>query len=137
MPSEWQMWDALRPSMDRAGLDPVRIENRVAIGTPDVEFIGGWAELKHADKWPVRGGPLRLPHPPSPAQLVWLLRRWTRGGAAWLILRVAREWFVFRAPDAFELWRDGRAPKQDELRAVAAGAFKSPDEVAAFLRAGR
>ena len=33
-------------------LDAMAVENRVKPGTPDVEFIGGWVELKYMSKWP-------------------------------------------------------------------------------------
>lgn len=75
-------------------LDAVSVENPVHPGTPDVNFIGGWVELKWARRWPERGGPLRLDHF-TREQRVWLRRRWHRGGAAWLLLQVGREWMLF------------------------------------------
>lgn len=131
MPSEAQMWDALRPHMMEAGLDPVRVENPALPGTPDVNYIEGWIELKHADRWPPRGGPLQLKHPPTPEQKVWLFRRWNAGGAAFLLLRVGQEWFLFRGFRAREVW--ATAPMEKDIR-LAAVTFNHPRAVAHFLK---
>jgi Mesyanzhinovviridae DNA helicase len=78
---------ALRP------LDAVAVENAVGPGTPDVEYIGGWLELKYLERWPVRGGPVRVDFPWE--QRLWHLRRRRRGGATWLLLRCKSEWLLF------------------------------------------
>lgn len=121
MPSEKQMWEVLRPVLVKAGLDPVRVENPALPGTPDVNYVEGWVELKHADRWPPKGGPLQLSHPPTPEQRTWLLRRWHNGGRAFLCLRVGREWFLFRGCDVAGLWASDRSapPAEAELRAAA------------------
>lgn len=135
MPSESQMWSALRPHMEREGLDPVRVENRAMPGTPDVNYKEGWLELKHADRWPPRGGPLRLKHPPTPEQKVWLWRRWMKAGAAMLLLRVGREWFLFRGSEVREVWIRGiDAPHESTIRDMAMKTFNSPAEVAVYLK---
>lgn len=135
MPSERQMWETLQPHMKRLGMDPVRVENPALPGTPDVNFIEGWAELKHADRWPHKGGPLRLGHPPTPEQKTWLMRRWMAGGSAWLVLRVGKEWFVFRGCDVAEVWRE--APTQAEIQERCAFHFPSAAAVAEALKRGR
>lgn len=132
MPSESQMWERLRGPMEKLGLDPVRVENPALPGTPDVNYIEGWLELKHADQWPARGGPLRLKHPPTPEQKVWLFRRWHAGGAAFLLLRVGQEWFLFRGFRAREVWKDH--PTEAVIRRMSI-TFKSPAEVAEWLAA--
>jgi hypothetical protein len=77
-------------------LDAVPVENLVLPGTPDIEFIGGWIELKSEDEWPVRPGtPLRLKRFEI-EQRIWLSRRIRRGGNAWVLLRVKRDWLLFR-----------------------------------------
>lgn len=92
--SESQMWETVRAKMH--GLDPVRVENPVWPGTPDVNYIHGWIELKFAEKWPVRPTtPLRLDHF-TPQQRVWLTRRVRSGGLALLLLHIADEWLLFR-----------------------------------------
>nr|QIG67122.1 hypothetical protein EVB34_017 [Rhizobium phage RHph_TM26] len=137
MPSEAQMWTRLRPYMVGLGMDPLRVENRVHAGTPDVNFVEGWAELKHTDRWPKRGGPLRLVHPPTPQQIVWGERRWGSGGNTWLVLRVGQEWYVFAGNRLNELWGGGRAPTKAEIEDAAAHSSVHPRFVAEFLKAGR
>ena len=55
-------------------LDAVPIENRLRAGTPDVNYIGGWMELKWLRSWPVRDGVISLPHYTN-GQRLWLRRR--------------------------------------------------------------
>lgn len=139
MPSEAQMWDVLRPEMAKLKLDPVRVENPALPGTPDVNYKEGWIELKHADRWPPKHGPLRLTHPPTPEQRTFLYRRWHLGGACWLTLRVGQQWLVFRGLDIYELWSDQRSapPDRVELGAAAVLNCGSPSEVARHLMEGR
>lgn len=132
MPSEQQMWDVLRVQMNGVGLDPVRVENPALPGTPDVNYIEGWLELKHADRWPPRGGPLRLKHPPTPQQRTWLFQRWWRGGRAHLLLRVGQEWLLMDGWHPHYLWKDG-PPNQMRLLEVSI-TYRSPREVADALQ---
>lgn len=128
LPSERQMWDALRKEMKRLALDPVRIENRVGKGVPDVNFTLGWVELKHRDKWPVRNGPVDIGV--SPEQKVWLLRRWNYApNTAWLCARVGREWLMFAGYKPIEWGRPLRA----DIVAAADATFDHPRGVAGFL----
>jgi len=84
-----------------AELDPVPVENLLTgkncVGIPDVNFAGGWAEIKWCPRWPVRENtPLRVKF--RPKQKEWALRRTTTTGEeCWLILQVRQEWFVFDA----------------------------------------
>ena len=92
------MWVAIRPMF--AGLDPVRVENPAHPGTPDVEYIGGWVELKHADAWPIHAHTeLKIDHF-TQQQKVWLLRRWVAGGTVHLLLQVKNDWLLFTGPKA-------------------------------------
>jgi len=96
MSSEAQMWkDHVRPVLYTAMLDPHRIENAVALGMPDVNYLYGWIELKHKHEWPKRDDtPLRLTHF-TPEQKTWLYRRHHLGGRAFLLLRVKNEFLLF------------------------------------------
>lgn len=136
MPDEKQMWDVLRPVLSKARMDPVRVENPALPGTPDVNYIEGWVELKHADRWPPKGGPLRLNHPPTPEQRTFLARREHCGGHAFLCLRVGREWLLFRGHIAAQLWSEARPepPAEAELRAAAIIVTSRPADLLPWLR---
>lgn len=77
-----------------AGLDAVAVENPAHPGTPDVECVGGWIELKYLPAWPPRNGALRIPHF-TRQQRIWLKRRWQAGGGAYLLLQVGTDWMLF------------------------------------------
>lgn len=133
MPSESQQWDALRPHMADLRMDPVRVENPAGPGTPDVNYKEGWVELKHADRWPVRGGPLKLEHPPTTQQRTWLYRRWQAGGVCFLLLRVGKEWLLFRGVDVYGIWRDEGNLYREKLTRYAFKTFDHPRKVAEWL----
>ena len=81
--SEKAMWKALRPLM--VGLDPVRIENAVEAGTPDVNYVGGWIELKYLPKWPARATtPIKIAHY-TKEQRVFAKRRNAAGGRVFFL----------------------------------------------------
>ena len=66
-------------------------------GTPDVNFIGGWIELKWLRSWPKRAEtPVILAHPLTTEQRAWHRRRAKRGGNNWVLLQCQREWLLFR-----------------------------------------
>lgn len=78
-------------------LDARRVENGVVgPGTPDINFIEGWVELKALKAWPRRADtPVRPKIRPD--QRVWLRTRWYRGGVSLLMLKVYEDdtWLVF------------------------------------------
>jgi len=121
--------------MAKAGLDPIRVENRALKGTPDVNYIYGWLELKHADRWPPKGGPLQLNHPPTNEQRTFLLRREINGGRAFLCLRVARDWFLLDGRTAHALWaKDRLPPDKKEIEESCFFQAKNPRDIAEKLR---
>ena len=76
-------------------LDAVSVENSAYPGTPDVNFIEGWLELKWLRSWPIQAEtPVLISHF-TQQQKVWLKRRWLKGGNAWLLLQCKREWILF------------------------------------------
>jgi hypothetical protein len=84
-------------------LHAIPVENSVHVGTPDVNCLHGWIELKWKRSWPVRPTtPLRLPHFTT-VQKRWLLKRHALGGRCWLLLQVNRDWLIFTAPQAYRL----------------------------------
>lgn len=107
------MWLKLRPVLAAAKLDPVRVENPVYPGTPDVNLADGrWIELKCVLAWPARASSaLRIPHF-SPQQRVWLYRRWKYApDMTYLLLEVrsTREWLLFDGDVAAKIV--GRVPQ--------------------------
>lgn len=93
------MWRKLRPVLLAAKLDPVRVENPIHPGTPDVNIsTGQWIELKCIPCWPVREmTPVRISHY-TQQQRVWLYRRWKYApGSTFLLLEVRAEgqWLLF------------------------------------------
>jgi len=139
MAGESRMWEVLRGPMTQLKMDPVRVENPALPGTPDVNFIEGWTELKAATRWPPKGGPLQLDHPPTPEQRTWLLRRWHCGGWASLTLCVGqknnKQWMVFRGCDVIDLWRE--PPLREQLEGAALLVTGSTRDVAELLWNGR
>lgn len=79
---------ALRP------LNAVAVENPACPGTPDVNYIEGWIELKWLRHWPVRPETIvRIPHFTS-QQRIWHFRRRRAGGQSWFLLQVRKEWLL-------------------------------------------
>ena len=76
-------------------LDAIAVENRIGTGTPDVNFIGGWVELKWLRRWPRSEERVVTISHFTIQQRNWLKRRWRRGGACWLLLQVHHEWLLF------------------------------------------
>ncbi len=93
------MWRKVRPVLVAAKLDPVRVENPIHPGTPDVNLANGsWIELKCISAWPARASSLvRIPHY-TPQQRVFLYRRWKYApGTTHLLLEVRSvgQWLLF------------------------------------------
>ena len=76
-------------------LDAVAVENPAYPGTPDVNFVEGWIELKWLRNWPVREtSKVPVPHF-TPQQRVWLRKRQAAGGNVFLLLQCKKEWLLF------------------------------------------
>ena len=101
------------------GIDPVSVENSVGPGTPDLNYLDGWLELKWARDWPKRDStPLRMPHF-TIQQRRWLARRQRAGGRAFVLLKVAREWLLFDGDTAGRILGEStRAELYDRAVAV-------------------
>lgn len=97
-------------------LDAVAVENSAYPGTPDVNYVEGWIELKWLRAWPRQAEtPVRVDHF-RPEQKVWMRRRWRRGGAVFLLLQVRREWLLFDGPTAAKVV--GTAARSELTRAA-------------------
>lgn len=85
-------------------LHAVAVENAVLAGTPDVNYVEGWIELKWIDKWPRVPSfrPILLRHF-TPQQRLFMMQRTRARGKVWLMLKVGRdEWFLFTGEIAAE-----------------------------------
>lgn len=84
-------------------LDALAVENPIRPGTPDVNYVEGWIELKWLRRWPKvkEGVAVKIDHY-TPQQRRWLARRHRKGGAAFLLLQVGRDWLLFRGDVAAE-----------------------------------
>lgn len=95
------MWEELR-SLIRT-LDPVRIEDKLGLGVPDVNFTRGWIELKYLPQWPVREATeVKIDHF-TMEQRAWLLRRAARNGRVYLLLKVGTDWLLFEGRMAAQI----------------------------------
>lgn len=113
--SESIMWGKVRPVLLAAKLDPVRVENPIHPGTPDVNLCDGrWIELKCIPAWPTRDTTIvRIAHY-TPQQRVWLYRRWKFAPGSTLLLlevRSVRQWLLFDGDVAAKIV--GRKPTAD------------------------
>jgi hypothetical protein len=70
-----------------AGWDPRRVENLVAEGTPDINYIGGWIESKVGERPKRAATTLSLRHY-TREQRGWHMRRCRAGGRVHVVLRV-------------------------------------------------
>jgi hypothetical protein len=99
MRAESQMWAKVRPFLVAARLDPVRVENPIHPGTPDVNLCDGrWLELKCIANWPAHPtSSVQIRHY-TPQQRTWLYRRWKFApGTTFLLLevRAVQQWLLF------------------------------------------
>lgn len=153
MDPEQQLWSCLAPRL--AALHPIRVENILRSGTPDVNYSMGWIELKHHDKWPLDPiWPLVISTMTErPEQMAFLLQRWMLGGLCWLMLRVNRQIMLFPGLEAWRVrkgltrhemielssWRTseaGRASARDwaELLLILSGRFEELGAVSVQAR---
>lgn len=120
MKAESLMWRKVRPFLVAAKLDPVRVENPIHPGTPDVNLSNGlWMELKCLPAWPARATThVRIPHY-TPQQRVWLYRRWKHAPHSTLLLLeivAAQQWLLFDGDVAAKLV--GRCTGSEHLSAA-------------------
>jgi hypothetical protein len=123
--NESLMWRKLRPVLTAAKLDPVRVENPVHPGTPDVNLADGrWIELKCILAWPAREtSQVRIQHF-TPQQRVWLYRRWKYApGSTYLLLKIRedQQWLLFDGDVAAKIvGQSTRSEHRTNARAVLA-----------------
>lgn len=77
--------------------DPVRVENAVGPGTPDINYVRGWIESKYEDEWPAKPGTVLRLKRYAPEQRAWHVRRCAAGGTVFVALEVGSEFHLFAA----------------------------------------
>lgn len=81
-------------------LHAVAVENLTYPGTPDINFAGGWLELKELEAWPKDpDAVVPVPHF-TPQQRLFLRLRNKAGEFADVLLKVGRSWFLIYGPDS-------------------------------------
>jgi hypothetical protein len=120
--------------LSRAGLDAISVENPAYPGTPDVNYVGGWIELKFIDNWPVRAKtPIVIPHF-TPQQRCWAIRRSLADPhGIWLIIQVGKtnEWLLFKGGDVKDI---GKSLNREQLYDLAVEITYHPEEFVRLLR---
>ncbi len=81
-------------------LDAIPVENPAQPGTPDVNFVEGWIELKKLNAWPRDKMAIVKCEHFTPQQRNWLSLRHRKGGNVWLLLQVKNEWLLLKGVDA-------------------------------------
>lgn len=92
--SEQSMWGVVRKALK--GMDPVRIENRCELGTPDVNIAtGDWIELKIAELPKREETIVRVEHYTT-EQRTWAIRRHHAGGRVWMLIKIRTSWLLIK-----------------------------------------
>jgi hypothetical protein len=76
-------------------LDAVAVENPAYPGTPDVNYVEGWIELKWLRAWPARQDTVVTLKHYTNQQKIFAVRRRRAGGNCWLLLQVRNQWLLF------------------------------------------
>lgn len=94
MPSETTV---LRPKVVAAfkDLHMLPVENDVGPGTPDLNYVGGWIELKHSKTF------VKLDHY-TPQQRIWAMKRRMAGGTVWFWWQIGNKHLIMDAVYALQ-----------------------------------
>ena len=87
----------------------VSVENPAGPGTPDVNYIEGWIELKQLPRWPRNPDAVVACRHFRPGQRVWIKRRARAGGRVHVLLQVGSDWLLLPGREAAE--ELGRVPR--------------------------
>jgi hypothetical protein len=99
-------------------LDAIAVENPALPGTPDINYVEGWIELKSICRWPRQQTTRAAVEHWTPQQKVWHIRRSRVGGQTYVLLEVVyeRHCLLFEGAVAARILGLATA---DELRAAA------------------
>ena len=90
--SEKNFWNLIRNNLN---LKMYRVENRVAVGMPDVHYVShnssGWIELKYIPEMAKKG---KVKTGVRKAQARWHDSYCKNGGTSWLLFRIERKGIV-------------------------------------------
>lgn len=91
-------------------LHGIAVENPVLPGTPDVNYIDGWIELKWLRNWPKKPEtPVAIKHY-SQQQKLFIRKRHVLGGRVFLLIQCKKEWVLLQHPVTM---RVGAVTKQE------------------------
>lgn len=91
-------------------LHAVAVENPALPGTPDVNYVEGWVELKWSRRWPARPTTNVPCEHYTPQQRIWHRRRSRAGGRVHLLWKIAQQWLLFEGQVAARVV--GKAPRE-------------------------
>jgi hypothetical protein len=75
-------------------LHGVSVENMMERGTPDINWSGGWMELKYVAAWPKKEDTL-VRTKNRPAQIPWAKRRVAAGGIVFWLVKIEKTYLLF------------------------------------------
>ncbi len=75
-------------------LNAIAVENPALPGTPDVNFVEGWVELKWLRSWPKNEDTVVPFKHFTPQQRVFHLRRRQANGVCWVLIQCRRDWLL-------------------------------------------
>lgn len=75
-------------------LNAIPVENPALPGTPDVNYVEGWIELKWLPEWPVRADTIVRVETYTPQQRAWHIRRRLAGGKTWMLIHAGPDWVL-------------------------------------------
>lgn len=111
-------------------LHAIPVENGLFPGTPDVNYAGGWIELKKLLQWPksCNANPVRVGHF-TPQQRMWLRKRWeAKPGSSWLLIQIENVFLLLEGHTAAEILGNATRPELEaQARAVWTGTINEPE----------
>jgi hypothetical protein len=100
------------------GLDPMPVDNPRKPGTPDINFIEGWLELKHLHHWPKRAKTKVKIKSWTKKQMIWHYTRTSLGGKSWVLLQVGTDYLLFSGYSAAVYFNESSQSKMRDLALV-------------------
>lgn len=115
-------------------LAAIAVENPVLPGTPDVNYVEGWIELKWIRSWPKQAETVVKIDHYTAQQRIWHYKRRRAGGQSWFLLRCRTEWLLMDG--AVAAFTVNRATKAELIAACTAywGAGLSATELLYYLK---